>query len=74
MRRLGGLTPTRKAKATKKSLAAEPLNSAVAVLGVTLLVLVPVFAGLRTTRPLGGIFVALYAGFITIQYVGFLKP
>ena len=44
------------------------------MLGVTALVLVPVFAGWRLSRPLGGIFVALYAGFITIQYVGFLKP
>lgn len=44
------------------------------MLGVTALVLAPVFAGLRISRPLGGIFVALYAGFITVQYVGFLKP
>ena len=44
------------------------------MLGVTALVLLPVFAGWRLSRPIGGIFVALYAGFITIQYVGFLKP
>lgn len=44
------------------------------MLGVTALVLVPVFAGFRISRPIGGLFVALYAGFITIQYVGFLKP
>jgi len=44
------------------------------MLGVTALVLVPVFAGFRISRPIGGLFVALYAGFITIQFVGFLKP
>ena len=44
------------------------------MLGVTALVLLPVFAGWRLSRSIGGIFVVLYAGFITIQYVGFLKP
>jgi cation:H+ antiporter len=44
------------------------------MLGVTALVLLPVFAGWRLSRPMGAVFVALYAGFTTIQYVGFLKP
>ncbi len=44
------------------------------MLGVTALVLTPVFAGIRIGRPLGGFFVLLYAGFITVQYLGFLKP
>ena len=44
------------------------------MLGVTALVLLPVFAGWRLSRPIGGIFVGLYACFITIQYTGVLKP
>ena len=44
------------------------------MLGVTAFVLAPVFAGMRINRPVGGIFVALYAGFITVQYLGFIKP
>ncbi len=44
------------------------------MLGVTALVLTPVFAGWRISRALGTIFVLLYAGFIAVQYVGFLKP
>ncbi|MDP6475236.1 MAG: calcium/sodium antiporter [Alphaproteobacteria bacterium] len=44
------------------------------MLGTTALVLTPVFAGWRIGRPLGGFFVLLYAGFITVQYLGFLKP
>lgn len=43
-------------------------------LGVTALVLTPVFAGWRISRLLGTAFVLLYAGFIAIQFVGFLKP
>jgi len=44
------------------------------MLGVTALVLTPVFAGMRINRPVGGLFVLLYAGFITVQYLGFIKP
>jgi len=44
------------------------------MLGVTAFVLTPVFAGWRISRLLGAVFVLLYAGFIAIQYVGFLKP
>jgi cation:H+ antiporter len=44
------------------------------MLGVTALVLIPVFFGWRISRTLGGIFVLLYAGFIAVQYIGFLKP
>jgi len=44
------------------------------MLGVTALVLTPVFAGWSISRLLGTIFVLLYAVFITVQYIGFLKP
>ena len=44
------------------------------MLGVTALVLAPVFAGMRITRPVGGFFLLLYGGFITVQYLGFIKP
>jgi len=44
------------------------------MLGITAFVLAPVFAGMRINRPVGGLFVLLYAGFIAVQYLGFIKP
>ena len=44
------------------------------MLGVTALVLAPVFSGMRISRPVGGMFVLCYAGFIAVQYLGFIKP
>ena len=43
------------------------------MLGTTALVLIPVCAGWRISRPWGGLFVVLYGCFIAVQYLGF-KP
>ena len=44
------------------------------MLGVTALVLMPIFAGWRISRLLGTVFVLLYAVFIAVRIVGFIEP
>lgn len=44
------------------------------LLGTTIVVLLPVFAGWRVNRPVGALFVLGYAAFVAVQFVASAKP